>query len=103
MSESAPSPDQPGQLLLFFEEPTVSRLPDGAVRVSAPKVSQVVRKGSVTDATKILGVSGTTVIQLIREGEIKGWRKTNKPGSWWMVDIGSVYAYRQRKMEESRL
>lgn len=84
------------ELPLFVSpDVTVTRFADGEIRLK-PKAPLVT--GGTKEAAKALGISPKTVIRLIEEGQIQGWRPAKRK---WKVDMTSVYDLLNRSRAKS--
>ena len=88
------SPDQ----LEFRFPAVVTPLPGGGVKVMPAKEPNCIERWvSVKEAAEVLDVSTEIVRQLAHGGHITARQKSEAPRSWFLVEMGSVYAYKRRK------
>ena len=92
---------KPAQLDLNFYVTTVcTPMPDGAVLVRAGRVKQT---GTVNDAAQVLGVSRDLIYELIKAGDIVGFKpnKRAKNGKY-RVNMASVHEHRRAQIEAAK-
>ena len=87
------------QLFLFETESTTHA--DGSFTVRPRRLID----GKEIGAKKAAGMLGfkdpETIFNLIKLGEIKGWKPDSKRGNGkYRIDLGSVLAYKERRLKE---